>query len=101
VDFFRDICRSRDDNYDFYHSVNTLASKSFFLPGHKAHKGVANSKMNKGVLRLCKADPLRLLAFSKSYMQDNNCSEMFLAKAAIIRSVAEDIIRYVTFLSSI
>jgi len=92
-DFWRDICRSRDNYVFFYQSTNTAIARGSFLEGLKKFKGDQNEIMNKAIGQMCKNPPLNLLAFPKAWMDLHGAGDLFNLKTQIIQAYAENIIR--------
>lgn len=93
--FWDDMCQSRDNCIFFYHMANSSAAKSSRKEGHKGHVGKANHRMNQAILAMCKEFPLSSLAYTKDYLLHKGVGDMFNLKQRVIRSVADNVVRYV------
>ena len=93
VNFWNDICRSRDEIVFYYHFPNTAAAKNSALSGWKQHQGKLNEVVSKALVKLCKEKPFSFIAHQKDFMITHGAGDLFNLKSKVVRELAENLVR--------
>jgi hypothetical protein len=91
--FWTDLCASKDDCVFFYHQKHSATYQQAMKPGHEAHRGAFNPRMNEVIGSVCKDHPLSLFAYPKAFMNAKGATELADLKSKVIRGMAVTLIQ--------